>query len=107
VADLVAGVMYLPSRDRVVAVDGDTGMGNLGYALAFRRGTRERRARPPGPGGGGPQVSTAGVSYWPGDGTLLRAILFMSRANLVRSTPRPANSLRASARTAWSTSGIP
>ena len=30
---VVGGVMYLPSRDRVVAVDGDTGMEIWAYAL--------------------------------------------------------------------------
>jgi quinoprotein glucose dehydrogenase len=77
---VVGGVMYLPSRDRVVAVDGDTGMELWAYALpapAVPAG-----AAPAGPGGG-PQVSTRGVSYWPGDGTLAPRILFMSRANLV------------------------
>jgi glucose dehydrogenase len=78
---VVGGVMYLPSRDRVVAVDGDTGMELWAYALPAP--TAPAGAAPAGPGGGGPQVSTRGVSYWPGDGTLAPRILFMSRANLV------------------------
>ena len=78
---VVGGVMYLPSRDRVVAVDGDTGMEIWSYALPAP--SAPAGGAPPGPGGGGPQVSTRGVSYWPGDGTLAPRILFMSRANLV------------------------
>jgi len=78
---VVGGVMYLPSRDRVVAVDGDTGMELWTYAPPAP--AAPVGAAPAGPGGGGPQVSTRGVSYWPGDGTLAPRILFMSRANLV------------------------
>ena len=78
---VVGGVMYLPSRNRVVAVDGDTGMEIWAYELPAPAAPT---GAAPGPGGGGgPQVSTRGVSYWPGDGTLAPRILFMSRANLV------------------------
>jgi glucose dehydrogenase len=77
---VVSGVMYLPSRDRVVAIDGDTGAQLWAYTLPAP-------APPPeGAGaqrGGGPTASTRGVSYWPGDGTLGPRILFMSRANLI------------------------
>ena len=73
---VVGGTMYLPSRDRVVALDGDTGAEIWTYALPVPEGAPAGR-------GGGPQVSTRGVSYWPGDGTLAPRILFMSRANLV------------------------
>jgi glucose dehydrogenase len=76
---VVGGVMYLPSRDRVVAVDGDTGMEIWAYALPAAPAPAEGAPRGPG----GPQVSTRGVSYWPGDGTLAPRILFMSRANLI------------------------
>ncbi len=75
---VVNGVMYLPSRDRVVAIDGDTGAEIWTYALP----APPAGAAPAGPGGG-PSVSTRGVSYWPGDGTLAPRILFMSRANLI------------------------
>ncbi len=77
---VVGGVMYLPSRDRVVAVDGDTGAEIWAYTLPAP--TAPAGAAPAGPGGG-PQASTRGVSYWPGDGTLAPRILFMSRANLI------------------------
>ncbi len=89
---VVDGVMYLPSRDRVVAVDGDTGMELWAYALppslapppppASAAGAGSRPGGGPR-GGGGPSASTRGVSYWPGDGTLAPRILFMSGANLV------------------------
>jgi quinoprotein glucose dehydrogenase len=76
---VVDGIMYLPSRDRVVALDGDTGALVWEYVLP----APPEGAAPPGPGGGGPAASTRGVSYWPGDGTLPPRILFMSRANLI------------------------
>ena len=91
---VVGGVMYLPSRDRVVAVDGDTGTEIWSYALPAP--ATPAGGAPAGPGGG-PQVSTRGVSYWPGDGTLAPRILFMSRANLVAldaATGKPASRLR-------------
>jgi quinoprotein glucose dehydrogenase len=79
---VVGGVMYLPSRDRVVALDGDTGAQIWEYVLPA--GPPPAGATPPpGPGGGGPTASTRGVSYWPGDGSAPPRILFMSRANLI------------------------
>jgi quinoprotein glucose dehydrogenase len=78
---VVNGVMYVPSRDRVVAIDGDTGAELWAYVLPAA--PPAGAAAPQGPGGGGRSVSTRGVSYWPGDGTASPRILFMSRANLV------------------------
>lgn len=91
---VVGGVMYLPSRDRVVALDGDSGTLVWEYVLPAPPPPPEGAARPQGaaggggggPGGGGPRgptASTRGVSYWAGDGTLLPRILFMSGANLI------------------------
>jgi glucose dehydrogenase len=78
---VVNGTMYLPSRDRVVALDGDTGALVWEYVLPAPPASAEDAPR--GPGGGAPTASTRGVSYWPGDGTLPPRILFMSRANLI------------------------
>ena len=84
---VVGGMMYLPSRDRVVALDGDTGAVVWEYVLPAPPPPPAGAAAPPGPGGGpgggGPTASTRGVSYWPGDGTSPPRILFMSRANLI------------------------
>jgi glucose dehydrogenase len=86
---VVGGVMYLPSRDRVVALDGDSGSVIWEYVLpappAPPGGAAPAGGGPGGggPGGGGPTASTRGVSFWPGDGTLPPRILFMSRANLI------------------------
>jgi quinoprotein glucose dehydrogenase len=81
---VVGGVMYVPSRDRVVALDGDTGAEVWSYVLpAPPPPAAGAPPPPPGPGGGAPTVSTRGVSYWPGDGGLTPRILFMSRANLI------------------------
>jgi glucose dehydrogenase len=86
---VVGGVMYMPSRNRVVALDGDTGALIWEYVLPAPPAPPASAAPAGGgpggggPGGGGPTASTRGVSYWPGDGTLPPRILFMSRANLV------------------------
>ncbi len=80
---VVGGIMYVPSRDRVVALDGDTGAEVWSYALPAPPPPPAGAPPAPGPGGGAPTVSARGVSYWPGDGTLAPRILFMSRANLV------------------------
>ena len=91
---VVSGVMYLPSRDRVVALDGDSGTLVWEYVLPAPPPPPEGAARPQGaaagggggPGGGGPRgpaASTRGVSYWAGDGSLPPRILFMSGANLI------------------------
>jgi quinoprotein glucose dehydrogenase len=78
---VVGGVMYLPSRDRVVAVDGDSGMELWAYVLPApatqpEDGGAQRSGREP-------TASTRGVSYWPGDGTIAPRIVFMSRTNLI------------------------
>jgi len=86
---VVGGTMYLPSRDRVVALDGDTGALVWEYVLPAPPPPPAGAAAPGpgggggGPGGGGPAASTRGVSYWPGDGSAPPRILFMSRANLI------------------------
>jgi quinoprotein glucose dehydrogenase len=79
---VVGGIMYVPSRDRVVALDADTGAEVWVFTLPAPPPTESAAAAPPGPGGGPPTVSTRGVSYWPGDGAAAARILFMSRANL-------------------------
>jgi quinoprotein glucose dehydrogenase len=88
---VIGGIMYVPSRDRVVALDADTGAEVWAYALPAPPPPAGGAAAPApggggGPGGGGPRgptVSTRGVSYWAGDGTLAPRILFMSGANLI------------------------
>ncbi len=77
---VVDGVMYLPSRDRVVALDGDTGALVWEYVLPTPPPPPEGNEPP---AGGRPAASTRGVSYWAGDGTLPPRILFMSRASLI------------------------
>jgi quinoprotein glucose dehydrogenase len=89
---VIGGIMYLPSRDRVVALDADTGAEVWAYLLpalppppagaAPAPGGPGGRGGPGGPGGG-PAASTRGVSYWSGDGELAPRILFMSRASLI------------------------
>ncbi len=80
---VVDGIMYVPSRDRVVALDADTGKEVWTYVVPAPEAP-PAGAAPPGPGGGGrASVSARGVSYWPGDGALAPRILFMSRSNLV------------------------
>jgi quinoprotein glucose dehydrogenase len=86
---VVGGIMYMPSRDRVIALDGDTGALVWEYVLPAPPAPPAGAAPqgggggPGGPGGGGPTASTRGVSYWAGDGTVAPRILFMSRANLI------------------------
>jgi quinoprotein glucose dehydrogenase len=87
---VVGGVMYVPSRDRVVALDADTGAEVWAYVLPAppapaAPAAPAGAAAPPGPGGPGgpPTVSTRGVSYWPGEGDLAPRVLFMSRASLI------------------------
>jgi quinoprotein glucose dehydrogenase len=78
---VIGGVMYVPSRDRVVALDGDTGEEIWTYVLP-ESPAAPAGAAAPGPGGG-PTVSTRGVSYWPGDAERPARILFMSRSSLI------------------------
>jgi quinoprotein glucose dehydrogenase len=91
---VVDGVMYLPSRDRVVALDGDSGALVWEYVLPAPPAPPAVAAPPSGaggggprggggPGGGGPTASTRGVSFWAGDGALPPRILFMSRTSLI------------------------
>ena len=89
---VAAGVMYVPSRDRVVALDADTGEEIWVHVLTADptpSGPPPAAAAggggPGGPGGPpvGPTVSTRGVSYWPGDFDHAPRILFMSRTNLM------------------------
>ena len=84
---VVGGIMYMPSRDRVIALDGDTGALVWEYVLPAPPAPPAGAAAPQGggggPGGGGPTASGRGVSYWPGDGTAAPRILFTSRSNLI------------------------
>jgi quinoprotein glucose dehydrogenase len=87
--------MYAPSRDRVVALDGDTGAEVWSYSLPKPADAGAAPAAPNGPAGPPrtPTVSARGVSYWPGDGALPARILFMSGSNLMAvdaATGRPA-----------------
>jgi quinoprotein glucose dehydrogenase len=78
---VVGGVMFVPSRDRVVALDADTGEEIWVHTLTadpWPAGVEPPPA-PPGP----PTASTRGVSYWPGDFDHAPRILFMSRSNLI------------------------
>ena len=78
---VVGGVMYLPSRDRVVALDGDTGEELWVHVL--EADPPESGAEPAAGPPGGPTASTRGVSYWPGDFDHAPRILLMSRSNLI------------------------
>ena len=103
---VVSGVMYVPSGNRVVALDADTGKEIWSYALppvqaaplpatdAQAPGGPTPAAPPPGlagAGGGrrgggpppGPTVSARGVGYWPGDGSLAPRVMFMSGSRLI------------------------
>jgi quinoprotein glucose dehydrogenase len=73
---VVAGVMYLPSRDRVVALDADTGTEIWSHALEA----------PQDGNGNAPTASTRGVAYWPGTPTEAPRILFMSRNRMIALT---------------------
>jgi quinoprotein glucose dehydrogenase len=78
---VVDGVMYLPSRERVVALDADSGAEIWSYTLVAGP-LPEGATPPPGPPGP-PTASTRGVGYWPGDFDHAPRILFMSRSNLI------------------------
>ncbi|HEX6996244.1 MAG TPA: PQQ-binding-like beta-propeller repeat protein [Gammaproteobacteria bacterium] len=80
---VVDGVMYLPSGDRVVALDGDTGDEVWVHVLSAPRGPeRDAPSASPVPLRGG-RASTRGVSYWPGDGERGPRILFTSGSSLI------------------------
>ena len=115
---VIGGVMYVPSGNRVVALDADTGKDVWAYAIpaapqapaapvtdAQASTPQPTPAAPPpglaGAGGGGrrgggpplPAASTRGVGYWPGDGTLAPRVLFMTGNRLIAleaSTGKPA-----------------
>jgi quinoprotein glucose dehydrogenase len=69
---VVNGVMYVPSFDRVVALDGATGEEVWSYTLP-RAASDERP----------PTASARGVAYWPGDSRATARIFFMSGSNLM------------------------
>jgi len=84
---VVSGVMYLPSGGQVVALDGDTGQEVWVASLAPEPAdTVLAEDAPGGRFGGrrrGPQASTRGVSYWPGDNDHGPRILFMAGSQLM------------------------
>ena len=68
---VIDGVMFVPSGDRVVALDASTGEELWAYVV------------PRSPGQGGPGgVSTRGVGYWEGDENTPPRILFTSGSRL-------------------------
>jgi quinoprotein glucose dehydrogenase len=73
---VIDGVMYVPNGGAVVALDADTGqevwVTRLGSAAGGQGGGRGR----------GPQASSRGVSYWPGDANNGPRILFMTGAEM-------------------------
>jgi len=69
---VIGGVMYVPSGDRVVALDGETGEERWVFVVPRPEGQQR------GPGG----VSTRGVSYWEGDAEHAPRILFMAGTKL-------------------------
>ena len=69
---VVAGVMYVPSGDRVVALDASTGEEIWAYVVP----------RPAGQGGPG-GVSTRGVGYWAGDAETPPRVLFTAGSQLI------------------------
>src|SRR5215216_5004634 len=86
---VVNGVMYVPSGNRVVALDGASGkeiwVSSVPAApppgLGGGRGAARAGAAPSGPPA--PTASARGVGYWPGDGSLPARILFMSGTRLI------------------------
>ncbi|HEY8519114.1 MAG TPA: PQQ-binding-like beta-propeller repeat protein [Gammaproteobacteria bacterium] len=84
----VDGVLYVPSRDRVVALDGDTGAVIWEYVLPEEdEPDASAPSGAPAPGGFGGRrgrsVSTRGVSYWPGDDATRPRVLFMAGSELI------------------------
>ncbi|HEX6998114.1 MAG TPA: PQQ-binding-like beta-propeller repeat protein [Gammaproteobacteria bacterium] len=83
----VNGVLYVPSRDRVVALDGDTGAVVWEYVLPEEpEADAPSEGATPGRFGGrarGRSVSTRGVSYWPGDDETPPRVLFMAGSDLI------------------------
>ncbi len=74
---VIEGTMYLPSGDRVVALDAETGEELWAYVLPQPEGESQ------GPGPGGLSASTRGVGYWPGDSSNAPRVLFTAGANLI------------------------
>jgi len=77
---VIDGTMYVPNGGQVVALDADTGeeiwVTDLGPAPAGQADGRGGR------GARGPQASSRGVSYWPGDDGHAPRIMFMSGTEL-------------------------
>ena len=69
---VIDGVMYLPSRDRVVAIDAGSGTEIWSWTL------------PPETegGGAGNALSTRGVAYWPGNDSEAARIVVMARSRM-------------------------
>jgi quinoprotein glucose dehydrogenase len=90
---VINGVMYVPSGNRVVALDADTGTEVWAHTLEAPAvappptdGAPPAAAAGRGRAGGpppGPTASARGVSYWPGDSALAPRILFMSGNRLI------------------------
>ena len=78
---VVEGTMYIPAGNRIVALDADTGQENWTYTL------------PNGENGQPRNVSTRGVSYWPGDAATPARIVAMAGTTMLAldaSTGEPA-----------------
>jgi quinoprotein glucose dehydrogenase len=85
---VVNGVMYLPNGGQIIALDGDTGNEVWVANLAAEEADAGPGAGAPGAGFGGgrrrgPQASTRGVSYWPGDAGHGPRILLMAGSQLM------------------------
>jgi glucose dehydrogenase len=72
---VIDGVMFLPSRDRVVALDSETGTEIWSQQLGLPAAADSA--------GNAPTASTRGVSYWSGDETHAARILLMAGSNLL------------------------
>ncbi len=70
---VVDGTMYLPSRDRVVAVDAGTGAETWSWTLPAPQGESTGRN----------SVSSRGVAWWSGTQTLEPRILLMAGSRLI------------------------
>jgi quinoprotein glucose dehydrogenase len=78
---VIDGVMYAPNGGEVVALDADTGQAIWVTQLSTTDGV-EAGGGGRGGRGRGPQASSRGVSYWPGDGSNGPRILFMTGAEM-------------------------
>src|SRR5262245_26817087 len=86
---VVSGVMYLPTANRVVALDSQTGKEIWSYRLA----------------GGAP--SRRGVAYWPGQGTDLPRIFFTAGRRLIALDARTGEAVSAFGKDGEVDLGIP